>query len=168
MTASLIDGQEHAVDPRSVILARILGVGSTLATGFAVLTPLPIAWLLGGISGRTLAIVMAGWALAFGGSALFCYLWPELNHRHLRYRVDQAGVRIKRGILWRKTISIPASRVQHTDVSQGPLQRRYGLATLTVHTAGSEGAATSLEGLDRDIAFLLRDHLLPDGEREAI
>ncbi len=168
MTASLIDGQEHAVDPRSVTLGQILGVGSTLATGITVFTPLPITWLLGGISGRTLAISIAGWALAFGGVVLFCYFWPKLHHRHLRYRVDQAGVRIRRGILWRNTISIPASRVQHTDVSQGPLQRRYGLATLTVHTAGTEGASISLEGLDRDIAFLLRDHLLPDDEREAV
>ena len=89
-----------------------------------------------------------------------------MYHRRLRYRVDESGVRIRRGVLWRKVISIPTSRVQHTDVSQGPLQRRYELATLTVHTAGTQGASIALSGLEHGVAKRLRDHLLPDHESD--
>jgi membrane protein YdbS with pleckstrin-like domain len=58
--------------------------------------------------------------------------------------------------------------VQHTDVSQGPLQRRYGLATLTVHTAGTENAQVQLPGLPHDVALSIRDHLLPGNTADAV
>ncbi len=112
--------------------------------------------------------LFAGWLVIFAGMTFLGYMWPALHHKHLSYRVDAAGVRIKRGVVWRKIISIPNSRVQHTDVSQGPLQRRYNIATLTVHTAGTEGASIHLGGLRHDVALRLRDHLLPTGHHHAV
>ncbi len=92
--------------------------------------------------------------------------WPVIHHRHLRYRVDALGLQIRRGVLWRRVISIPTTRVQHTDVTQGPLQRRWNLATLTVHTAGTQGASIPLSGLQHEVATQLRDHLLPKENRD--
>ena len=61
---------------------------------------------------------------------------------------------------------MPRSRVQHTDVEQGPLQRKYGVATLIVHTAGMEEAKVRLEGLTRGTALRIRDYLIQDSARE--
>jgi membrane protein YdbS with pleckstrin-like domain len=97
----------------------------------------------------------------------FTYAWTAARHRHLRYRVDDKGLRIRRGVFWRKVILIPTSRVQHTDVSQGPVQRSFELAALTVHTAGTEGASISLAGLEHGIATRLCDHLQPEPEADA-
>ena len=55
---------------------------------------------------------------------------------------------------------MPRSRVQHTDVAQGPIQRRFGLATLTVHTAGSDAAQVHLNGLEYQDALVIRDYLI--------
>ena len=95
------------------------------------------------------------------------YRFPAARHRHLSYRVDPSGLGIQRGVFWRKTIWIPITRVQHTDVSQGPLQRKYSLAKLTVHTAGTEGASIPLAGLEHGVAIRLSDHLRPDRKRDA-
>ena len=54
---------------------------------------------------------------------------------------------------------MPASRVQHLDLRHGPLERRWNLATLVIHTAGSKMSAVSISGLDADDAERLRDHL---------
>jgi membrane protein YdbS with pleckstrin-like domain len=86
--------------------------------------------------------------------------YDERAFERTRYRLDAVGLVIHRGVLWRRQVTVPRSRVQHTDVSQGPLQRRYGLATLTVHTAGSEDASVELSGLAHAEALRLRDDLI--------
>ena len=55
---------------------------------------------------------------------------------------------------------MPLARVQHTDVHQGPLMRRFGLAKLIVHTAGTENSAVELNGLSFATAQRLRDALV--------
>ncbi len=57
-------------------------------------------------------------------------------------------------------ISVPLARLQHADISQGPLQRQWGLAKLIVYTAGTQHASVELEGLAYETAIKLRDHLL--------
>lgn len=163
-SVSIIDGEEHRVDPRSVALDRVVGLGSILAVAVGPFVGVTVGWGLDGIPTRVYLPLLAGGVVLLVVSLLFGYKWPELHHRHLRYRVDGSGVRIRRGVLWRTVISIPTSRVQHTDVSQGPVQRSYGLATLTVHTAGTAGASISLSGLEHGVAKRLRDHLLPEHE----
>jgi membrane protein YdbS with pleckstrin-like domain len=158
----IVDGEEHGVDPRSVAVARIVGITWVLVLAAAQLLVVTIVWGLGGIpSWGYVSLLLGGVALVVV-LGIVAYKWPELHHRHLRYRVDERGVRIRRGVFWRTVISVPTSRVQHTDVSQGPVQRNYGLATLTVYTAGTEGASISLSGLEHGTAKRLRDHLLPD------
>ena len=59
--------------------------------------------------------------------------------------------------IWRKVINVPRSRVQHTDVSQGPLERGHGLGTLVIYTAGTDHARVDLPGLDHATALRIRD-----------
>jgi uncharacterized protein len=58
---------------------------------------------------------------------------------------------------------VPRERVQHTDVERGPLGRRFGLATLVVHTAGHQDSEIRLEGLEHGTALAVRDRLLASG-----
>ena len=156
-----IDGQEHSVDPASIIAARLVGMIVVVSLACLVLIALTVAWALGGLPASVYRVLLVVVGLPALGFACFAWQWPAVHHRHLSYRVDTEGVRIRRGVVWRKVISIPTTRVQHTDVSQGPLQRNFDLATLTVHTAGTAGASIPLDGLNHQIALRLRDHLLP-------
>jgi len=67
---------------------------------------------------------------------------------------------VRRGVWWRRVVTIPRTRVQHTDVIQGPLQRRCGIATLVIHTAGTQFAKVDVPGLSRETAEALRDWLI--------
>ncbi len=58
--------------------------------------------------------------------------------------------------------------MQHTDVSQGPIERLFELSTLIIYTAGTEHASISLGGLARETAFLIRDHLIEGGVDDAV
>lgn len=105
------------------------------------------AWML-----ATLLIAAVGATLA--------WIWPAACFRRLRFGVDAAGIVIERGIFWRSRIAVPRVRIQHTDVSQGPLQRRFGVSTLKLYTAGSRFTKIELPGLAHAEALALRDALL--------
>ena len=94
--------------------------------------------------------------------------WPGVRYRYISYRTDVDGFTIRRGVLWRGVTSIPKARVQHTDVVQGPIQRRFGLSKLVVHTAGTQDASVSLSGLPYDKALPIRDFLIESDERDGV
>ena len=115
--------------------------------------------------------IAIGLALTIGVGGFLAWLshrWPEISYRHTFYRVDPQGIEIRRGVVWRHRINIPKSRVQHTDVSQGPLQRTYALGTLVIYTAGTDHAKVALPGLSHARALRIRDHLLPSGGDDAV
>ena len=86
--------------------------------------------------------------------------WTRACHRRAAYQLDGEGLGYRHGVLWRHEIHVPRSRIQHTDVTQGPIERRYGLATLVVHTAGTSHARIAVEGLSAEEAYRLRDQLV--------
>ena len=116
--------------------------------------------------GGVLGVVLLAAATAFW--AFVATWWPKVRYRHTRYRTDENGFTIKRGVLWRGVTSIPKARVQHTDVVQGLIQRRYGLGKLIIHTAGTQDASVSLSGLPHDKALTIRDFLIEGGEHNGV
>lgn len=81
------------------------------------------------------------------------------RYRYTRWLLDETGFGYRRGRLWRTETRVPLSRVQHVDLKHGPVERRFRLATLVVHTAGTRDSAVSVAGLDADEAVRLRDTL---------
>lgn len=85
--------------------------------------------------------------------------------RNTFWRLDDEALYVRRGKTWFKQICVPRSRVQHLDFERGPLERRYGLATLVVHTAGTHERALRQSGLLLADAEYLRDVLVPKDRR---
>jgi len=164
---SVADGEQKPLDPAQVevettvwwivtlSVAPPLLIGLGLCFGFGWL-PSWLRWILVALLGALIAWLV--W---------MSLRWPAIEHRRCAYRVSALGIEIWRGVVWRSAISVPRSRVQHTDVSQGPLQRKRGLATLSIHTAGTEHSRVELPGLRKEIALEIRDFLLRGDGRDA-
>jgi len=73
------------------------------------------------------------------------------------YVMGEDRLRVVRGLWFRSDTVVPFGRVQHIDVDQGPLERAYGLATLTLHTAGNHNASVALPGLADADARAMRE-----------
>jgi uncharacterized protein len=164
---SVADGVEHPLDPRVVRLDRIVGwivtgsISLGLFVGFGiVLLTVPLGWVK-----ALVGLVAAAVIVALGWSS---HRWPEIEYRHAYYKVDAQGIEIRKGVVWRTVTNVPRSRVQHTDVSQGPLERSHGLGTLVIYTAGTDHARVDLHGLDHGTALRIRDHLLPREGDDAV
>lgn len=108
----------------------------------------------------TFCLVLLGVALVgVAAEIAAAFVMPSLTHRHTGYRVDALGLEIRTGVFWRSVVTVARSRIQHLDVTQGPLERRYGLGRLHVHTAGTADASIVLHGLAYEMAKAIRDNL---------
>ena len=164
---SIADGVSRQLDPRwitvqrihSAIFAAIVGLGSLIAA--------MSAWVASGILWLGL-VLLPLWLVLLSLLAWHLYRWPAISYRFASYRLDDEGLEILRGVYWRKIINVPRSRVQHTDVSQGPLERHHGLGTLVIYTAGTQHSQIGLAGLDFTVARRIRTHLLPNQDVDAV
>lgn len=96
------------------------------------------------------------------GLAVFLYalsvmFLPWRRYSRWGYHMARDAIRIASGIWIRNETVVPFARVQHIDVSRGPLERMFGVATLTLHTAGSYNSTVALPGLASDDADAMRE-----------
>lgn len=85
--------------------------------------------------------------------------WAGVDHSRWAWRLNADLFEVRRGVLWRRIHLVPRSRIQNVTTSAGPLQRRYGVLTLTVHTAGARTRNVSIDDLDAGHAEAIRRRL---------
>ncbi|MFC7535815.1 PH domain-containing protein [Sphingomonas sp. GCM10030256] len=79
-------------------------------------------------------------------------VWARLG-----YRLAPTLLQVVRGWLFHVDTVVPFVRVQHIDVSRGPLDKMFGTSTLVVHTAGTHNSIVTLPGLSPDRAAEIRE-----------
>lgn len=103
-------------------------------------------------------------------------VWLPAYYRSLEYRIDADAVRGKRGVFWKRTVTVPYGMITNIDITQGPLQRAYGIGNLHLQTAGASGSqggpaelviygVSDLEGLKGTIMDHIASVKRPDARR---
>ncbi len=102
---------------------------------FYLINPFKMAWLSWAL--------LAGWGLLFMLS-----LWVALKRYAAEgYALREHDILHKHGVWWRTLTAIPFNRMQHCEISRGPVESAFGLATLRVFTAGGSSSDLSIGGL---------------------
>jgi len=68
----------------------------------------------------------------------------------------ELDIAYRSGLFWRKTVIVAFNRIQHVEVSSGPLQRRFGLASIKLFTAGGSSVDLRIDGLTAERAEQIR------------
>ena len=94
-------------------------------------------------------------------SVLEIRILPRLHYNQWRYSVNEDEIELQHGIFIKKRTLIPMIRIQHVDTKQGPILRKYGLATVTFSTAAGSHEIPALsehsaDRVRRQIASLAR------------
>jgi len=118
-------------------------IGLAMVIAAIVLTALTLWWWIALIAIVPLVLVVQGLALT-----------PR-RVRALGYRDGTEELTIASGILFREVSTIPYGRIQSAKIDEGPVDRRYGLAKLTMSTAAA-GSTVTLPGLPKEEAERLR------------
>ena len=86
--------------------------------------------------------------------------------RAWRYAEREDDLLVQRGLLFSRLSVVPYGRMQFIDVTAGPFERSFGLATVRMHTAAAASDAR-IPGLSSAEAARLRDRLAELGEAQA-
>ncbi|MBO0691908.1 MAG: PH domain-containing protein [Acidimicrobiaceae bacterium] len=122
----------------------------------------------------TLAIALPLGAVALGaglavGEAVLAVVADTFVGRRVRaWGFVERGedLMVRRGVMFKRLSVIPYGRMQFVDVTAGPFERSFGLATVQMHTAAAASDAR-IPGLERAEADRLRDQLTALGESRA-
>ncbi len=75
----------------------------------------------------------------------------------MAYSVREKDILFRSGWIVRKIRTCPFNRIQHSSISSGPLERKYGLATLILYTAGTDDSDVRIAGLPATEAATLKE-----------
>lgn len=131
------------------IVAGLVAIVALLALG------LTVGWLYGVLAVVVIALAL-GWAWILIGR----------NQRSWKYAEREDELLVSHGIMFRELVVVPYGRMQFVDVTAGPLQRAYGIATVELHTA-TPATDAKIPGLHPDEAGRLRDRLSALGQAQA-
>ena len=120
------------LDPRAKTLWRITGFLNTLPLLAGAIFG---SWALVRLAEASLLVALLPVAAVLALLVLSVGVIPGLRWRRWRYEIRPDEVDLQRGIFWIARTLVPLARIQHVDTRQGPLQRRFGLATVVFYTA---------------------------------
>lgn len=102
-------------------------------------------------------LLLATVVVAVAGLAVTVVM-PQWRYRVHRWEVTDTAVYTSSGWLWQEWRVAPMSRIQTVDTARGPLQRVFGLSSVTVTTASAAGPI-EISGLDHTLATEVVDQL---------
>jgi membrane protein YdbS with pleckstrin-like domain len=148
-----------APSPRLRVLRRYEVAGGTIAL---MILAVVLTIALGGAGDAAVAIVVG---LILLGSIANAVAGRRVRAWGYAERADDLLVR--RGVMFRRMSVIPYGRMQYVEVTAGPFERGFGLATVQMHTAAAASDAR-IPGLPASEAARLRDQLTTLGETHAM
>lgn len=130
--------------------------------GAAIFGTLAIGAGVGGALGLERAAYI--FAASTGAIALL-FLWSAAQISAWRYDAWRYGVRphdvlAQFGVFWRTRRCVPRLRIQHVDIASGPIDRMFGMANVSLFTAGNIAAVITIPGVTPEEAERLRATLL--------
>jgi hypothetical protein len=124
-------------------------------------------------------LLVAGVPLAMSGQAalavlpvvvllLTVWMWWLIGRRvrSFGYAERADDLLVTSGIMFRRLVVVPYGRMQLVDITAGPIDRAFGVATVQLHTAAATTNAT-IPGLPPQEASGLRDRLAARGEQRS-
>ena len=100
----------------------------------------PLAGLLVNLVGISGNLVVAIVLLSVMGYILFVIvaseIYARMSYTRWLYEFTDEGLRLERGIIWKRYSNVPYERIQNVDVHRGIIARMFGFSSLMIQTAG--------------------------------
>lgn len=105
------------------------------------------------------------WGAWVAGGAWLLLFVLSLWHTYEDFLIQGFAIRerdltYRSGVFFRSTTVIPYNRIQHAEVKQGPIERRFNLQRLEIYSAGGDGSDLYIPGLPGNRADQLKDYII--------
>jgi membrane protein YdbS with pleckstrin-like domain len=148
--ADAVDWQP--LDPNLKRLQQLQGLLVVLAAAI----PLAFISFVAGVPIVPMLAIWSAWAIAM----VVVLTWPAIALPRRGYVVRDKDILFRKGVIWRSVTAVPFNRIQHVETSSTPLDRKFGVATLQLFTAGGSGGDLKIDGLTAATAEQLRVFIL--------
>lgn len=101
-------------------------------------------------------------ALAIITLLIIAVIISYLSYRRFLFHLDDHKQEfiIQKGILSRKQLTIQLDKIQQVNINQSVLQKLIGVYSLQIDTPGGDSKEVSIQAIDENIAYQLKEHLL--------
>lgn len=148
-----LDGSWHQISPRYVV-SQFVQNGIFLAVVVAAAIVLNIVLM------QDWVWIPAGVIIVF---TLITLIILPRQAKAIGYMLRADDIVFRKGILWQRMIAVPYGRMQLVDITQGPLDRAFGVSQLKMVTAAAT-TGVQIPGLTQQAAEALRDTLIDVAE----
>lgn len=148
-----LDGVWHQISPRYVasqILQNVIFLAVVIAAALALAFVLQQSWVW----------IPAGIVVLV---TLITLVVLPRQAKAIGYMLRADDIVFRKGILWQRLIAVPYGRMQLVDITQGPLDRAFGVSQLKMVTAAAT-TGVQIPGLTQEAADALRDTLIEVAE----
>ena len=86
-------------------------------------------------------------------------IYARMSYARWFYEFTDDGLKLERGIIWKRYSNVPYERIQNVDVHRGILARMFGFSSVNIQTAGfsaQAGAEGHIPAVDVEIAEQIR------------
>jgi len=82
------------------------------------------------------------------------------EHKRRGVAAREKDILFRKGLIWRQSSVLPFNRVQHIEIHRNPIERKLGLSSLRIFTAGGSGVDLQISGLEQERAEKLKLYIL--------
>ena len=156
MTSMVADAPYKPVSPRFWVArqTQLAVLGALLLAGALIVSATSHGPAGPAVAASSIALLVLAWSVERG------------RYRAWGYAERDDDLVVRRGLMFRRISVVPYGRMQFIDVTAGPVDRLFGLATVQLHTAAAATDAR-IPGLSIADALALRDRLASVGEARA-
>lgn len=108
-------------------------------------------------------LVVGNFVVCFSLVAILSWGLASLQYQAFSFTIEERRIVIKKGVLFKKIITIPFTRIQNVNITRNPLTQLLGLSEIVIQTAGISGvqrAEGKLPGVAAGEAEGLRDRIM--------
>jgi uncharacterized protein len=132
---------QNRISERALTVWRISGIIRSVIEWSIAATAILLLHIFEGP--QWIAIILIVLGIIF--TILHIFILPSLRWKRWRYEVREEELELQEGIFVTTRTLVPMVRVQHVDTVQGPILRKYRLASVIVHTAATTHAIPALD-----------------------
>jgi membrane protein YdbS with pleckstrin-like domain len=166
-TAPISQSTEPVFQALDIRVIKLWRVRHVIVTAVLMAVATVLVFVIG-LSTESWLWPIIGWQALLFLRLILLFWYPPRAYRAWGYRIDGKVLETRSGIWFRFYQLLPLSRLQHVDLHSGPIQRSLGLASLLLHTAGTQHASIVIPGLDAREAVRLRDELVAIGGDDGV
>ena len=86
-------------------------------------------------------------------------LYKIFGFSRRKYALRDKDISYKSGVIIKTMTTVPFSRIQHVEIDEGPISRYFGLASLSVYTAGDSSDDLDISCIKKEEALRIKEFI---------